>query len=62
MGVAAYRQTVKSRLSCSLDQILRVGRNMHNIQAQKEGLTEKISEMEAMIQHQRTEMDDLEVF
>lgn len=35
---------------------------MHNIQAQKEGLTEKISEMEAMIQHQRTEMDDLEVF
>ncbi|KAK7112267.1 uncharacterized protein [Littorina saxatilis] len=55
-----YRQDKKSRLSCNLNQLLTVGLNMTRLRNQKEDLAEQVNDMEAMLKHQKNEIEDLE--
>ena len=61
INISAYRQDKKSRLSCDLNELLTRGLTMKRVCNQKEDLANQIKDMEAMLKHQKNEIEDLEV-
>ena len=59
--IPAYTQDTKSRMSCNLNHLLTVGLDMKRVRDQKENLADQIKDMEAMLKHQKNEIEDLEV-
>ncbi|KAL8597437.1 hypothetical protein ACOMHN_050935 [Nucella lapillus] len=56
----SYRQDNKSRLSCDLNQLLTVGLDMKRLESKQQVMAEQIRDMEAMLKHQKNEIEDLE--
>ncbi|KAK7493316.1 hypothetical protein BaRGS_00015442 [Batillaria attramentaria] len=56
----AYKQGTKSRISCNLDNLLKAGIDFSRLRFQQESLAQQLTDMEAMVKHQRNEIEDLE--
>lgn len=57
---SSYMQAGKSRISCNLDNLLKMGLDMSRLRSQQENLTGQMTDMELMLKHQRNEIEDLE--